>query len=196
MTGDRSTYAERGLIPRVVGALMAALRAEQGLASWQLRVSYLEVGRNAAVAAPLVCSARRECGQRCFCGAPLTRPSPSTPTPRNTALQIYNEAIFDLLDITTQPHEITLYEDGAGRLAVSGLRAADVRSEQEALALFFEARAAACGVPSARTKRVGCPGARPRVLWRAAREPHRGTVHPRRRGLPPLPAPCRARPTA
>ncbi|GBF93731.1 kinesin [Raphidocelis subcapitata] len=96
MTGDRAAYAERGLIPRVVSALMAALRAEQGLASWQLRVSYLE---------------------------------------------IYNEAIFDLLDITTQPHEITLYEDGAGRLAISGLRAADVRSEQEALALFFEGEA-------------------------------------------------------
>jgi hypothetical protein len=58
----------------------------------------------------------------------MTSPSP----------QIYNEAIFDLLDITTQPHEITLHEDGRGRLAVAGLRAADVRSEQEALALFFE----------------------------------------------------------
>jgi len=52
--------------------------------------------------------------------------------------QIYNEAIFDLLDITTQPHEISLYEDGRGRLAVAGLRTAEVRNEQEALALFFE----------------------------------------------------------
>ena len=43
MTGDRSSYQQRGLIPRTVSALMAALRSEPGLASWQLRVSYLEV---------------------------------------------------------------------------------------------------------------------------------------------------------
>jgi len=43
MTGDRSSYQQRGLIPRTIAALMAALRAEQGLASWRLRVSYLEV---------------------------------------------------------------------------------------------------------------------------------------------------------
>ncbi|KAI8477017.1 MAG: P-loop containing nucleoside triphosphate hydrolase protein [Monoraphidium minutum] len=91
MTGDRSAYARRGLIPRAISALMAQLRGDQGLAAWQLR--------------------------------------------------IYNEAVFDLLDVTTQPHEITLHEDGRGRLAVAGLRAADVRSEQEALALFFEGEA-------------------------------------------------------
>lgn len=54
--------------------------------------------------------------------------------------QIYNEQIYDLLDITTQPHEITLYEDGRGRLALGGLRAAEVRGEADALALFFEVR--------------------------------------------------------
>jgi hypothetical protein len=54
------------------------------------------------------------------------------------ASQIYNEAIFDLLDITTQPQDITLHDDGRGRLAIAGLRGADVRNEQEALALFFE----------------------------------------------------------
>lgn len=43
MTGDRSAYQQRGLIPRTVSALIAALRTEPGLASWQLRVSYLEV---------------------------------------------------------------------------------------------------------------------------------------------------------
>ncbi|KIY97121.1 Kinesin-like protein KIF9 [Monoraphidium neglectum] len=96
MTGDRSSFQQRGLIPRTISELITQLRADPGLASWQLRVSYLE---------------------------------------------IYNEAIFDLLDITTQPHEITLHEDGRGRLAVAGLRAADVRSEQEALALFFEGEA-------------------------------------------------------
>ena len=54
--------------------------------------------------------------------------------------QIYNEAIYDLLDITTQPHEITLHEGAGGRLVVGGLRSAEVRDERDALALFFEVR--------------------------------------------------------
>jgi kinesin family protein 6/9 len=98
MTGSPASFEERGLIPRVVSALLSALRGDAGLASWRLRVSYLE---------------------------------------------IYNEAIYDLLDISTQPADIGLHDDGRGRLVFAGLRSADVRSEQEALALFFEARGGA-----------------------------------------------------
>ncbi|KAG2499144.1 hypothetical protein HYH03_002727 [Edaphochlamys debaryana] len=53
-------------------------------------------------------------------------------------LEIYNEALYDLLDITTQPHEISIYESSRGLVTVSGLRTAVVGSEAEALALLFE----------------------------------------------------------
>ncbi|GLC35984.1 hypothetical protein PLESTB_000526100 [Pleodorina starrii] len=53
-------------------------------------------------------------------------------------LEIYNEALYDLLDITTQPHEISIYESSRGLVTVSGLRTAVVDSEAEALALLFE----------------------------------------------------------
>ncbi|PNW77229.1 hypothetical protein CHLRE_10g427750v5 [Chlamydomonas reinhardtii] len=53
-------------------------------------------------------------------------------------LEIYNEALYDLLDITTQPHEISIYESSKGQVTVSGLRTAVVASEAEALALLFE----------------------------------------------------------
>lgn len=33
-------------------------------------------------------------------------------------LEIYNEALYDLLDITSQPHELSLYEDGRGHVQV------------------------------------------------------------------------------
>jgi hypothetical protein len=44
MTGDRSAYQQRGLIPRTIAALMAALRADRGLVTWRMKISYLEVG--------------------------------------------------------------------------------------------------------------------------------------------------------
>lgn len=33
-------------------------------------------------------------------------------------LEIYNEAMYDLLDISTQPHELSLYEDARGQTQV------------------------------------------------------------------------------
>ena len=36
-------------------------------------------------------------------------------------LEIYNEALYDLLDLTAQPQELALYEDGRGRVQVGGL---------------------------------------------------------------------------
>lgn len=33
-------------------------------------------------------------------------------------LEIYNEALFDLLDINTQPHELAVYEDARGQTQV------------------------------------------------------------------------------
>lgn len=53
-------------------------------------------------------------------------------------LQIYNESLYDLLDITTQPHEISIYESSRGVVTVSGLRSVTVGSEADALALLFE----------------------------------------------------------
>lgn len=43
MTGDRASFARRGLIPRVVSGVFAALRGDAGLAAWRMRVTYLEV---------------------------------------------------------------------------------------------------------------------------------------------------------
>lgn len=76
MAGSRASYAARGLIPRVISALLARLGAAPGLAAWSVSVSYLE---------------------------------------------IYNEALYDLLDLTAQPQELALYEDGRGRVQVRGL---------------------------------------------------------------------------
>eukprot|EP00879_Flechtneria_rotunda_P032448 GHRR01035655.1.p1 GENE.GHRR01035655.1~~GHRR01035655.1.p1 ORF type:complete len:172 (+),score=52.60 GHRR01035655.1:750-1265(+) len=53
-------------------------------------------------------------------------------------LEIYNESLYDLLDINTQPHELSIYEDASSQMQVSGLRKVNVSSEAEALALFFE----------------------------------------------------------
>eukprot|EP00775_Hariotina_reticulata_P001708 gene1708-2053_t len=93
MTGNRQSFAERGLVPRFIAATLQQLGAAPGLSSWRLGVSYLE---------------------------------------------IYNEALFDLLDLNTQPHELSLYEDGRGFTQVAGLRRVEVSSESQALALFFE----------------------------------------------------------
>jgi hypothetical protein len=102
MSGDAASYAQRGLIPRTLAALLAGLRAAPGLASWSLALSYVEV---------------------------------------------YNDALFDLLDITTSPSELAVYEDGGGALQVAGARKVAVSSEAEALALFFEVRLGrVCGV--------------------------------------------------
>ena len=54
-------------------------------------------------------------------------------------LEIYNEQLFDLLDITTQPHELNIQEV-RGNVNVTGLRSIVVRSEAEAMKLLFEVR--------------------------------------------------------
>lgn len=53
-------------------------------------------------------------------------------------LEVYNESLYDLLDISTQPHEINIYESSKGIVSVNGLKHMTVRSEAEALALLFE----------------------------------------------------------
>lgn len=80
----------------------------------------------------------REAGSGRTCATALTR------FPHHF-LQIYNEALYDLLDITTQPHEISIYESSKGQVTVSGLRTAVVASEAEALALLFEVGTACVG---------------------------------------------------
>jgi kinesin family protein 6/9 len=42
-------------------------------------------------------------------------------------LEIYNESLYDLLDLTAQPHELSLYEDGWGRVQVGGGASPGVR---------------------------------------------------------------------
>lgn len=57
-----------------------------------------------------------------------------------TFLEIYNESLYDLLEISTQPHEINIYENSKGMVAVNGVKSFKVRTEAEALALLFEVR--------------------------------------------------------
>lgn len=55
-------------------------------------------------------------------------------------LEIYNESLYDLLDITTQPHEINIYEAPNGGVRLAGLRSQAVSTEADALSLLFEVR--------------------------------------------------------
>jgi hypothetical protein len=73
MSGNTACYEQRGLIPRVLAALLSSLRSAPGLSSWSLSLSYLEV---------------------------------------------YNDVLYDLLDINLSPSELMLYEDAAGHLQV------------------------------------------------------------------------------
>jgi hypothetical protein len=43
MSGNSASYEQRGLIPRVLAALLSSLRTTPGLSSWSLSLSYLEV---------------------------------------------------------------------------------------------------------------------------------------------------------
>lgn len=43
MSGNSASYEQRGLIPRVLAALLSKLRCMPGLSSWSLSLSYLEV---------------------------------------------------------------------------------------------------------------------------------------------------------
>ena len=52
-------------------------------------------------------------------------------------LEIYNEQLYDLLDITAQPHELNI-QDVRGTVVVTGLRNMVVRSEAEAMKLLFQ----------------------------------------------------------
>lgn len=60
-------------------------------------------------------------------------------------MEVYNDNIFDLLDVATAPHEISTYEDRPSRhVNIVGLRTVTVSSEKEALALLFEVCVCAC----------------------------------------------------
>lgn len=43
MSGNSASYEQRGLLPRVLAALLSSLRSTPGLSSWSLSLSYLEV---------------------------------------------------------------------------------------------------------------------------------------------------------
>lgn len=92
MTGNRTNFAQRGIIPRLLTQLFMEIKKRTDM-TCSVQISYLE---------------------------------------------IYNENLYDLLDISTQPHEINVYETAAGRVHISGLRCVPVSSEAEALALLFE----------------------------------------------------------
>ncbi|GMH35911.1 hypothetical protein BSKO_03779 [Bryopsis sp. KO-2023] len=59
-------------------------------------------------------------------------------TVRVSYLEIYNESFYDLLDLTTQPSEITLAEDAKGKIHLRGADAPVVATEAEALSVMFE----------------------------------------------------------
>jgi kinesin family protein 6/9 len=56
-------------------------------------------------------------------------------------LEIYNEQLYDLLDLTTQPHELTIHENARTNVWVGGLKTVEVKSEAEALAQLFAGEA-------------------------------------------------------
>ncbi|KAF5834060.1 kinesin motor domain-containing protein [Dunaliella salina] len=93
--GRKQSYAQRGLIPRVITQLFSELQSKPSQ-DCKVNISYLE---------------------------------------------IYNDSLYDLLDITTAPHEINVYEDRASKVNIVGLRSVTVSSEKEALALLFEGEA-------------------------------------------------------
>jgi kinesin family member 6/9 len=55
-------------------------------------------------------------------------------------LEVYNDHLYDLLDITTSPEELVISEgsSGSSSTVVRGLKTLRVHSEAEALALLFE----------------------------------------------------------
>lgn len=61
---------------------------------------------------------------------------------RVSYLEIYNETIYDLLDLTTQPQEIALVEDSRGRVHPRGVSNQVVSTEGEALSFMFKASTA------------------------------------------------------
>eukprot|EP00798_Chlamydomonas_sp_ICE-L_P031791 gene31791-6988_t len=95
MSGGKSSFQQRGLIPRMLGKVFHEVNS---LSDREVTVSI-------------------------------------------QYLEIYNESLYDLLDITTQPHEVNIFENQKGSVNVSGLRTATVGSEGEALQLLFEGEA-------------------------------------------------------
>lgn len=53
-------------------------------------------------------------------------------------LEIYNEALYDLLDNSTRPAEIHIAEDAKGSIHLKGVQMPIVNSEAEALTFMFE----------------------------------------------------------
>lgn len=66
MTGDRSSFARRGLIPRVVSGLFGALREDPGVAAWRMRVTYLEASKKCVFSARG--GSTRKLSDGCSCG--------------------------------------------------------------------------------------------------------------------------------
>ena len=94
MSGGRSTFQQRGVIPRTISHLWALMSASSDGRKFKVSISYLE---------------------------------------------IYNEQLYDLLDLTTEPHELTIHENSrTNAIWVGGLRNVEVKSEAEALACLFE----------------------------------------------------------
>lgn len=53
-------------------------------------------------------------------------------------LEIYNEALYDLLDFKADPGEIQIAEDAKGVIHLKGAKMPIVKNEAEALSLIFE----------------------------------------------------------
>lgn len=97
MSGGRSTFKQRGIIPRTLSHLWALMSSPTDGRTFKISLSYLE---------------------------------------------IYNEQLYDLLDLTTQPHELTIHENSrTNAIWVGGLKTVEVKSEAEALAQLFSGEA-------------------------------------------------------
>ncbi|GAX77459.1 hypothetical protein CEUSTIGMA_g4903.t1 [Chlamydomonas eustigma] len=92
MSGGKSSFKQRGIIPRMINHLFAEIR---NLSDRQFKISI-------------------------------------------QYLEIYNESLYDLLDITTQPHELNIQENTKGVVNITGLKSAVVQSDTQAFQLFFE----------------------------------------------------------
>jgi kinesin family member 6/9 len=88
MTGPRRSYCERGLVPRCISAVLAGLRGT-------------DVGHSSF-------------GDREGAGDTSSPPW----TLKLSYLEVYGEALFDLLDPASGPGELGITDDDAGRVQV------------------------------------------------------------------------------
>lgn len=87
----------------------------------------------------------------CTQGGALAHAAACTPEPTT---QVYNDVLYDLLDINSSPSEVTLYEDAAGQLQVCVTHTGPAWREMAAPRLWQQC--SACGSPAGRSLLQQC----------------------------------------